>query len=52
MAAWAPTSHASRRVRGEQHLGVVRHLAADDELLLVAAGQGPPVTKIDGVRTS
>ena len=30
---------AARRLRGEQHLKVAPHLAGDDDLLLVAAGE-------------
>ena len=32
--------HAAGRVGGDEHLRVAAHLAADDQLLLVAAGQG------------
>ena len=39
IAAWAPTSTPAGRVGGEQHVRVGAHLAADDELLLVATGQ-------------
>ena len=31
--------HAPGRLRDDQHAGVLQHLAADDELLQVAAGQ-------------
>ena len=39
MTAWAPTSTPRVGCAAMQHLGVARHLAADDQLLLVAAGQ-------------